>query len=105
MNDNISPKFEVGKTYNCRSLCDYDCIYSFTVVSRTEKFVTFRYFNELRRRKIRTYEGVERCDPHGRYSMSPILTADDAVSDVRESDAEFMAEAAYYSERIGGTVD
>ena len=33
-------KFEVGKTYYTRSACDHNCIYRFTVISRTAKMVT-----------------------------------------------------------------
>jgi hypothetical protein len=72
----MTTKFEVGQTYTCRSFCDYDCIYSFDVVSRTEKTVTVRYHGELRRRKIEVYDDVEQIHPHGRYSMAAILSAD-----------------------------
>jgi hypothetical protein len=80
MNDNAPAKFEVGKTYATRSICDHDCIFRFEVVSRTEKFVTLSAHGKLRRRKVRLYDGVERCDPHGVYSMSPVLGADDLVN-------------------------
>lgn len=72
-------RFQVGKTYFTRSLCDHECIFSFEIVSRTEKTVTIKWYGDyVTRRKIRIgSDGVERIDPHGRYSMSPILSADD----------------------------
>ncbi len=68
-------KFVVGETYTCRSLCDWDCIYSFTIMKRTEKTVTVSYHGSLTRRTIRIADGSEQIDPHGRYSMSPVLRA------------------------------
>lgn len=73
-------RFEVGKTYATRSLGDYDCIFSFTVISRTAKFVTLRTSNdEEMRRGVRissVWPDTECCDPFGRYSLSPVLVAD-----------------------------
>ena len=81
-------KFEVGALYFCRSICDYDCIYRFRVIKRTEKTVTISAFygtdsdgadrlDTAVRRKIitDTYDGAENISPHGSYSMSPILSA------------------------------
>lgn len=72
-------KFQVGKTYSTRSLCDHECIFSFEIVGRTEKTVTIKSAHRgAVRRKIRVgSDGVERIDPYGRYSMSPVLSADD----------------------------
>lgn len=69
-------KFEVGKTYTCRSICDHDCVFSFVVVKRTEATVTIapRYGATVHR-KVRICDGVEAIDPMGRYSMSPVLRA------------------------------
>lgn len=70
-------KFETGKTYSCRSICDHECIYSFTVVSRTDRTVTIGVHGRNVRRKVRvcTYDNSEMIDPLGRYSMSPVLRA------------------------------
>jgi hypothetical protein len=77
-NDNAtSTTFAVGKTYRCRSICDYDCIFSFTVTARTDKTVTITVHGKPVRRKVRLSDGVEAIDPHGRYSMSPVLRATD----------------------------
>lgn len=77
-NDNTTPAtFQVGRTYRCRSICDYDCIFSFTVSARTDKTVTITAHGKPVRRKVRLSDGVEAIDPHGRYSMSPVLRATD----------------------------
>lgn len=73
----MATKFEVGRTYQTRSACDYDCIFSFTIVRRTEKSVWVEYHGEVTRRKINHYDGVETCYPLGTYSMAPCISADD----------------------------
>lgn len=73
----MTAQFNVGQTYSVRSICDYDCIFSFTILSRTEKTVTIKHHGNTVRRKVRVVEGVEAIDPHGRYSMSPVLWAND----------------------------
>lgn len=65
-------KFEVGKTYYCRSACNYDSIFRITVASRTEKTLTT---SEGKRLGIRIRDGVESVSPEGRYSMSPTIYA------------------------------
>lgn len=77
-NDNAL-KFIVGRTYSVRSICDYDCVFRFEVVARTEKTVTLSSHGKQVRRKVRTVNGAEACDPHGRYSMSPVLSAERGV--------------------------
>ncbi len=69
-------KFEVGRTYTVRSICDYECVFKFEVVKRTEKTVWLNSSGTIRARRVRIYDNTECCDPHGRYSMSPVLTAD-----------------------------
>jgi len=73
----VVARFEVGKTYTCRSLCDYDCIFKFKVVKRTEKTVWLEEHGEVKARRVRisAYDKCEACDPHGVYSMSPTLHA------------------------------
>jgi len=67
--------FETGKTYQVRSICDYDCIFSYTVISRTAKFITIKVMNEIKKVKVFNYEESEACYPQGKYSMSPMLKA------------------------------
>ena len=72
-------KFVVGKTYQVRSMCDWDCIFSFDVVSRTEKTVILKKRGDTYRRKIYVVDDVEWCIPLGNYSMCPIITADKEI--------------------------
>ena len=88
--------FEVGRTYECRSMADYDCIWRYTVTARTAQTVTLQEVvadigpdglvdmpapgEKARRRKVSTWRGVETCMPHGRYSLAAILSADKAVT-------------------------
>ena len=74
-------RFEVGKTYFCRSLCDYDCIYRFTIMKRTARTVWIEYHGKTKARRVRDYDGNEAIDPHGRYSMSPVLSADKELTE------------------------
>jgi hypothetical protein len=70
-------QFEVGQTYTTRSACDYDCIFYFTVIKRTAKFITVRdRFDRETRCGVMTFDGLERAYPTGRYSMAPVISAD-----------------------------
>ena len=65
--------FEVGKTYQARSIGDHNCIYSLTVAARTAKTIVTAKGKRLR---ISEYEGIEQVWPHGHYSMALIMSAD-----------------------------
>ena len=69
--------FETGKTYYCRSVCDYNCVWKFEILSRTEKTVTL---SSGKRCKINTMvhdgESIQYVRPLGKYSMAPVLSAD-----------------------------
>ncbi len=69
--------FEVGKRYTTRSTCDYDCIFGWTVISRTAKTLMLKEdFNiEIKRHRIHIYNGGEHCRPNGSYSMAPCINA------------------------------
>jgi hypothetical protein len=74
-------QFQVGKTYDCRSLCDYDCIWSYTVIGRTSSTITIRDNHTgivVRKRiaKLSKVFDVEIVYPLGQYSMSPSISAD-----------------------------
>lgn len=76
-------KFEIGKTYSTRSACDWDTIFSYTVIARTEKTVTLEdKHGHVSRRGVKPdYDGVaEACYPEGRYSMCPLIKADRELS-------------------------
>jgi len=71
-------RFNVGDQLSARSLCDYDCIFRFEVLSRTAKFVTLKYFNEEKRVGIKVRDGREYCYPLGTYSMAVSVHAQEA---------------------------
>lgn len=74
---NTATQFEVGKSYWTRSICDYDCIITIKVLARTAKFITAEVGGKTKRLgvKVCQYDNAERCDPWGRYSMSPVISA------------------------------
>lgn len=73
--------FEVGKTYTTRSACDHECIFAFEIVARTAKTITFTYHGKTIKRGVYLWDGMEACFPMGKYSMAPIIRADDAVKE------------------------
>lgn len=85
MENNNTPaalrKFIVGQTYVCRSVCDYDCKWTFTVTARTEKSVTLSgdFMNPepktQTKRLAKSWPGdeSETIMPFGRFSMAPAL--------------------------------
>ena len=83
-------KFIVGQTYATRSACNWDCVYSFTIVRRTEKSVWIDDIHGKKnvRRSIKNYSGHETFSPFGTYSMSPTISADRKLSDVVKPDPE-----------------
>jgi hypothetical protein len=73
-------QFVVGQELSCRSLGDWDCVFRFTVVKRTAKFVTLLYHGIENKVAIRHWsDGVEYCYPLGTYSMAPALRSDSEV--------------------------
>jgi hypothetical protein len=76
-------KFNVGQTYSTRSIGDWNCIFSFTILARTAKSVTVNVSGKTVRRGLSVWEGVEQFKPFGSYSMCAIIDADDKdLSDV-----------------------
>jgi len=73
-------QFQVGKTYATRSICDYDCIFSFVILGRTAKTVTVNVHGKTVRRGLSVYENTEQFKPFGNYSMCAIVGADDLAS-------------------------
>jgi len=73
-------KFEAGKTYSMRSACDHECVWTYTVKSRTVSTVTLidEKGKELRCRiskALSEMDGRETVKPLGSYSMNPLLRA------------------------------
>lgn len=77
-------KFEVGRIYWCRSVCDYQSIWNYEVVRRTEKSVWIKRVGQknehakpcAKRKTVKDWDGKEYINPEGRYSMAPMLTAE-----------------------------
>lgn len=72
-------KFEIGKEYSCRSICDHECVWTFKVTARTEKTITVTDGEKTKKlriiQKLSEWSGTESCYPLGKYSMAPILRA------------------------------
>ena len=65
--------FRIGRVYTARSVCDHNCVFSFRIVSRSPKSITF---DNGKRVKVRVDAvGDEWAMPLGTYSMAPILRA------------------------------
>ena len=76
-NEAMVKNFEIGKTYSCRSACDYNCVWTFTIASRTAKTIKTACGKTLRiHAKLTDYSKSETVFPLGNYSMAPVLTAD-----------------------------
>lgn len=72
----MTTKFEINKTYETRSICDHDCVFSYIVIKRTAKFMTIKdKFGDIKRVGIKIYEDAENAYPEGNYSMCPVISA------------------------------
>ena len=71
-------QFKVGQTYSARSLCDWNCIFSFTILARTAKTVTIKVDGKTVSRGVKpNWDGIaESFKPFGSYSMAAVITAD-----------------------------
>lgn len=68
-------KFKIGATYTTSSVCDSNCIFAITVVSRTAKTIkTVDKRGEPRTYRTSVYAGAERVSM-GSYSMAPGFSA------------------------------
>ena len=73
-------RFEEGKRYEMRSICDHECIWSYTVKARTAQTVTLidEKGKELKCRIIKAISEMDNREavrPLGTYSMAPTLRA------------------------------
>ena len=74
---NTMNKFYAGQELSDRSICNYDCIFTATVIKRTAKRVTLDtdlYGPKTVGIQIDS-EGNEFCFPYGRYSMATTFNA------------------------------
>lgn len=78
--------FQTNEIYKCRSLCNYDCVWTYKVIKRTNATVTIK---DMGTNKVKTcriskksseYCGCEIIHPMGNYSMAPSLWADRAMN-------------------------
>ncbi len=76
-------QFQIGTTYKMTSACDHECTWQYTVTARTAQTVTLTDGRETIKCRIdkglSSYRGAEAVRPFGRYSMAPILSADNAA--------------------------
>lgn len=72
-------KFEVGREYSMSSVCDHNCIWTYTVLERTAATITITDGKETKKcrviKALSEYRGAESLYPLGKYSMAPILSA------------------------------
>lgn len=72
-------KFEIGKQYSMRSICNHDCVWTYTVTARTAQTITITDGKETKKcrisKKTSEYRGAETVLPLGNYSMCPMLSA------------------------------
>jgi hypothetical protein len=68
-------KFEIGKTYKNRSICDSNMFFEITVISRTEKTIKATVDGAVKTLRPAIYNECEFVKPWGSYSMCPIIKA------------------------------
>ncbi|WP_227868173.1 hypothetical protein [Clostridioides sp. ZZV15-6388] len=77
-------KFEVGKTYFAKSVCDHNCVYTIEVIKRTDKTITYKEDDTVRCAKIRFSDDYEYIRV-GNHSMAPNFSAKDLVAGDKEN--------------------
>ena len=85
-------KFEIGKEYFSRSICNYDCIFTIKITGRTAKTVSYEYMGDSRRSKIRVDDSGEYIQPD-RYST--VILLEPNQYSVQNGDGRFPDQAAY----------
>lgn len=72
-------QFEVGKTYSMTSICNHECVWTYTVVARTAHTVTLSDGEKVITRRVAknpsAWCGRECVYPLGTYSLAPVLRA------------------------------
>jgi len=88
-------KFQVGKYYETRSIGDYNIKIGATIVSRTDKTVTVKGTDSQMKsnyRLTKDHNGNEMFYPWGRYSMAPMIGADDEKRKTNPSKVKHVIE-------------
>lgn len=70
----MQAKFEVGRFYSTRSVCDHNCIFTIKVIKRTDKSIWILDESKEKRCKIYNDENGEYIIPD-HYSMAPVYRA------------------------------
>lgn len=77
--DKDMKKFEIGNTYSMKSICDHECVWTYTVVKRTATTITITDGKDATTCRINKIvserNNAETIYPIGRYSMAPSLHA------------------------------
>ena len=72
-------RFETGKSYYCRSVCDNDCIFTIKVLKRTDKTLTIvDDFGHIFKPRVKMSDDVEYVVPE-KYSFAPVYRATSLV--------------------------
>ena len=77
--------FKTNEIYKCRSICDYNCVWTYKVVKRTAATITIKDMDSKDiktcriSKKLSEYFGSEMVHPMGNYSMAPSLWADRSI--------------------------
>lgn len=73
-------RFEAGKTYQGRFICDYDSKILLTVVSRTAYTMKALIDRDpVKTLRIGEFMDSEMVRPLGRYSMAPVISAEKVI--------------------------
>lgn len=73
-------KFEVGKRYFTRSICDSDCIFEIEILNIGKRFITYIDDDREIRKSIIKQDGETQYIRPDNYSMSPIFRASREVA-------------------------
>lgn len=81
MKSTANKQFKVGQKYSMRSICDHECIWTYTVIKRTDMMVTLQdergnVTNCRISKGLSAFCGCECVKPLGSYSMCPVLRAE-----------------------------
>lgn len=83
LNKKKMAKFETGKSYYGRSVCDHNCVWNVEILNRTEKSVRIKEpmtGNIVRKKIYISYDNTsEFIYPNGIYSMAVMISADKEV--------------------------
>ena len=68
-------KFEVGKTYYAKSICDSNTIFEIKVVKRTAKSIVYEQYGKVNQRAFFKIDQDGEYFIQGNYSMAPVFHA------------------------------